>query len=121
MPSVADVSLARTWAEALEDREAKRQGRSVSEVRNDVARKIGVPAGKLYSLRRNRLKDVSNRILTALGQALRNELQTELLRVEHDLQITTQIGEERYSGEVQTLLARREKIRAALDLDGGRS
>ena len=117
MTPASDVALAREWAETLEDRESRRHGISVQEARPIVARKTGVPTGKLYSLRRDRLKDVGNSILQRLGMALIRDLQTELARVEHDLQTAIQIGLDRHGGEVQSLLASRQKIRAALNLE----
>lgn len=113
----SDLALAEDWASILEDREASRSGGTISQARPAVARKTGVPEGKLYSLRRKRLKSVTRGILAGLGGALIDELQAELRRVQHDLEICNQIGERADSGEVQSLLASREKIRAALGLD----
>jgi hypothetical protein len=112
-----DVALAEDWTEALERLISRREHVPRSEARTIAARKAGVPAGKLYSLARGRLKDVSNSVLRGLGGALIRELQQELARVEHDLAIHTQIGDRADSGEVLTLASRREKIREALGLD----
>lgn len=114
--AVSDVSLARDWAEILEDRTARRSGVSIKQARPIVARKIGVPEGKLYSLRRNRLKDIARHILVQLGEGVIRELEAELHRVEHDLQTLKQIGARPDSGETLSLLASRQKIREALGL-----
>ena len=111
-----DVTLARNWAAILEEREARRGGVSRTDARKVVARKAGVTPGKLYSLARNRLKEVSNATLRGIGGALVRDLQNELARVEHDLAIHTQIGVGIDNGETLSLLASREKIRAALGL-----
>ena len=124
--SVSDVSLARDWASILEEKEARRLHLSRSEARTVVARKTGVPEGKLYSLRRNRIKDIGRTFLNRLGAGVIRELQQELARVEHDLQIINQIGVGVDNGETLSLLASRQKIREALGLvsdlpDGGGS
>lgn len=115
--AVEDVRLARTWADILEEREARRAGVSIDDARPIVARKTGVPEGKLYSLRRNRLKDIARHILLRLGEGVMRELQAELRHVEHDLQILRQIGADPSGGEVLSLLASRQKIREALGLN----
>ena len=118
----SDVAIAEDWVEILETVEARRLGVTRAEARPKVARSIGVPEGKLYSLARRRLKDISNRMLRRIGDGLVRELQAELARVEHDLQIRTQIGDRPDSGEALSLASRREKIREALGIaasDGG--
>ena len=114
--SVTDAAIARDWAEILEEREARRAGVSRAEARPIVARKTGVPEGKLYSLRRNRLKDFPRYLLQRLGQSVIRELEAELRQVEHDLQTLTQIGAHPDSGETLSLLSSRRKIREALGL-----
>ena len=112
-----DVALARDWADILETKEARRTGLSLDEARPIVARKTGVPEGKLYSLRRNRLKDIGRHILLRLGEGVIRELQVELRHIEHDLQTLRQIGADPSSGEMFSLLASRAKVREALGLD----
>jgi hypothetical protein len=112
-----DVALAEEWTEALERLISRREHVPRSEARPIAARKAGVPAGKLYSLARGRLKDVSNSVLRGIGGALIRELQQELARVEHDLHTHTQIGTHVDSGEVLTLASRRTKILEALGID----
>lgn len=114
--ALMDVEIAEDWVDILETVAARRAGLSRAEARPALARRIGVPQGKLYSLARRRLKDVSNRLLNKIGNGLIAELQAELARVEHDLQIRTQIGDRPDSGEVLSLASRREKIREALGI-----
>lgn len=113
---MSDVDVAAGWAAILEEREARRSGVSLRQAREAVARKTGVPTGKLYSLRRGRLKDIARRFVERLGDALRGELELELRRVEHELQTYRQIGMGAVDGEVQSALASRSRIRAALGL-----
>jgi DNA-binding transcriptional MerR regulator len=116
MTPVTDVEIAREWADILEEREARRTGLTLREVRSIVARRTGVPEGKLYSLRRGRLKDIANRWLTKLGEGVIEALQSELRHVEHELQTLRQIGVHPDSDEMRSVLASREKVRAALNL-----
>lgn len=97
--AACDVALARTWAEALEDREARRAGLTVDEARAIVARKTGVPEGRLYSLRRGRLKEVGRYIIDRLGAVLIAELQADLRRIEHDYHTLVQTGAPSPDGE----------------------
>lgn len=115
-PVPSDISLAEDWATALERIEAQRSGGSRSRARPQVARRTGIAEGTLYSLARRRLKTVSSEILRRLGNGLAAELRAELGRIEHELQIHTQIGTHIDSGEVLSLLASRTKIRSALGL-----
>lgn len=115
-PPMSDVEIAAGWAAALEEREAKRAGVSLRQAREVVARKTGVPSGKLYSLRRGRLKDIARRFVERLGDAVRGELELELRRVEHELQTYRQIGLGAGESEMQSALASRARIRAALGL-----
>ena len=120
----SDAAVAEDWTEALERLVAKREGVSRTEARPIVARRAGVPTGKLYSLARGRLKDVSNSVLKGIGGALIRELQYELARIEHDYQVHTQIGGRRDDGEAIALAKDRQKILEALGLtsdasDGG--
>lgn len=112
----SDISLAEDWATALERLEAQRLGESRSRARPVVSRKTGVAVGTLYSLARRRLKTITNDTLRRLGNGLIAELQRELGRIEHELQIHTQIGTHVDSGEVLSLVQSRQKIRTALGL-----
>ena len=116
-PVSSDISLAEDWATALERLEAQRLGESRSRARPIVSRKTGVAIGTLYSLARRRLKVITNDTLRRLGNGLIAELQRELGRIEHELQVHTQIGTHVDSGEVLSLVASRAKIRSALGLD----
>lgn len=112
----SDAAVAEDWTEALERLVARREGLSREAARPIVARRAGVPTGKLYSLARGRLKDVSNSVLRGIGGALIRELQHELARIEHDYQIHTQIGGRPDDGEAIALAKDRAKILAALGL-----
>ena len=70
----------------LEEREAKSLGVTVAEARPIVARKAGVAPGTLENLRRNRLKDVRDRIANRLRLAAIRALQADIERRTHELE-----------------------------------
>lgn len=116
MSSVAFLERARDWAEALEDDAAKRNGVPLSDARPMVAREVGVSPGTLENLRKRRLKSLGAHIYDALQRATVRRLERELARIEHELQLLKQQGEDPRSGEVQAVLASREAVRQALGL-----
>jgi hypothetical protein len=114
--SAADsVKEAAAWAEVLELNEARRMGLSRAEVRPIVARKAGVPASKLYSLWRGRLKDTGS-WKERLRAAVIRELQSELMRLHHEQNLLAQSGACAGSGEVQAVAQDIAAVRLALGL-----
>lgn len=109
------VAEARSWAELLEMSEVRRTGLSRVEVRPIVARKTGVPASKLYSLWRRRLKDTGS-WKEALKAAVLVELQNEMRRLQHEQHILLQSGAHPGSGEVQAVASDIAAVRLALGL-----
>lgn len=114
---VSAVDQARDWARDLEDREARRTGAPLAVVRNNVARKAGVPPSKLLSLRKNRLKDIGVSVFEGLRAAVIRELEAELKHAEHEIQILQQTGADPGCGEMQSALGRAAKVREALGLE----
>ena len=114
---VSAVDQARVWARDLEDREARRTGAPLAVVRNNVARKAGVPPSKLVSRRKNRLKDIGVAVYEALGRAVINQLEAELRHAEHQIQVYRQTGVDPSSSEMQSALGRAAKVREALGLE----
>ena len=117
MTSAAYVDRARGWAKRLEDAEAPKSSAPVKAARQAVARRIGVAPGTLENLRNGRIKSIAAHLFDTLRGAVEHELQNEIARLEHDLQILRQIGADPSDGEVLSLLASRQKIREALGLD----
>jgi hypothetical protein len=113
--AVDSVAEARTWADILERNEARRTGLSRAEVRPIVARKTGVPASKLYSLWRNRLKDTGS-WKEQLRTAVVRELEDMLRNVQHEKQIARQTGADPRDREMESLVASEAAIKTALGL-----
>ncbi len=115
MSAVESVREARGWAELLEKNEVRRTGLTRSEVRPIVARKVGVPASKLYSLWRNRLKDTGS-WKERLRAAVVRELQSELARLQHEQNLLAQTGAHPASHEASAVLADIDAVHVALGL-----
>ena len=92
MQSTTYTDLARSWGRTLEDREATRSGVSVRDARKAVARRAGVSPGTLETLRIGRLKTVATHIYERLRAAVIADLQHEIRRLEHELEIARQSG-----------------------------
>jgi len=92
MTSAAYVDRARGWAKRLEDAEAAKTSAPVKAARQAVARRIGVAPGTLENLRNGRIKSIAAHLFDTLRGAVEHELQNEIARLEHDLQIFRQTG-----------------------------
>lgn len=117
MSSVAYVDRARMWAETLEDHTARREGLTIAEARPIVAREIGVAPGTLQNLRKRRLKSIAGHIYGALQGAMVRKLEAELKRIEHELHVLAQQGENPASDQMAAALADRHAVRRALGLE----
>ncbi len=115
MTAVESVREAREWAELLELNEVRRTGLTRADARSIVARKVGVPASKLYSLWRNRLKDTGS-WKDRLRAAVVRELQSELARLSHEQALIAQTGVDPRSNETAANLADIASVRIALGL-----
>lgn len=118
MSAVANVEDARQFARRLEDREAARSGATLHFVRPVVARRIGVSPGTLENLRRGRLKDVRKSIFDSLKAGVIREIEAEMRRCEHELQILRQTGADPRSDEIAEVEAGLAKAREALGIEG---
>lgn len=114
--AAADLSRAQSWAEALEDHTAKRDGLRIVEARPIVAREIGVAPGTLENLRSGRLKGVGTHIYRALQRATMKRLEAELRRIQHEIDTLKATGVDPRSDEMASALADRMAVRRALGL-----
>lgn len=116
------LERAETWARDLESREQRRTGGKLDVVRDMVARKVGVPAGTLRSLRKQRLKSINVAWYDRLRAGVIHELEAELRHVQHELAILRQTGADPRSPEVSALVAHEAAALTALGRpgDGGR-
>lgn len=82
---------ARDWARALEEREAVRAG-SIPEARRSLARRLGLAIGTFDGIRRQRTKSISLAVFERLRAAVIRDLQNEIARCSHELEIARQAG-----------------------------
>ena len=87
-----DLEMAHKWASTIEDAAAVRLGVKVEEARPDVARKLGVAPGTLENLRRLRTKVIPNWMMMRLRSEFVAVLQSQIMRLEHEIHIARQTG-----------------------------
>lgn len=113
------VDRAKVWTTLLEDLEAKRSGRNVSEARVTVASHLRVAPGTLANLRNRNPKTIKTSVYQRVRNAVIRALGEELSRVEHTRQVAIQSGLDPRSGEMQSISSRRSLLREALGLTDG--
>lgn len=113
--SIDAVSAARGWARTLEEREASR-GLDRRAAQEAVARRTGVPLGKIVSLRKNRLKDIGVAAYEALRRGVMSEIEQEMRRLEHELQLLRTAGLDPRDDQMEAVVADLAKARQALGL-----
>ena len=103
-----DMNCAITLAQTLERKERAR-GLSVLEARQAIARKIKVGVGTVENLVRGRVKRADAAIRDKLQALVVRELEGEILRLTHDLEMARRGGLHLASvevGEIEAHLAR---------------
>lgn len=116
MTAASFDGLARKWASDLEDREARRSALPVHEARPALARRLGIPAGTLEGLRRDRVKGVRAWVYERLREAVISEIRQEIKRSEHELSIAVQAGLDPRSSEMAAL---KDAVCRAQEMIGG--
>lgn len=117
MTAAAYLDRAKVWTKALEDGEASRLGVRLSQARLSVARQTSIAPGTLENLRKGRLKTIAVDVYERLQAGVIRKLESELLHVQHELQVARQSGVDPRSGYFQSALASEARIREALGLD----
>ena len=113
--SVPDMNCAISLARNLENRERSRVGNKQT-ARRALARKLRVGVGTVEHLVRGRVKRVDAAVRDRLQALLVRELEQEIARLTHELEIARQGGAHLASeqiSEVETHLARIRKIMGA--------
>jgi hypothetical protein len=109
----ADVEQAHRWAEVLEDAEAKRLGCKVQDARRALACRLGIAPGTLENLRRFRIKTVPSWMMARLRREFVALLQTQIMRLEHEIHIARQTGADYRDDDLasaETQVARAKEI-----------
>ena len=96
------LAMLETWA--------RRQVGSVSAARAAVARAVGLPAGMLERVRRQRLKGVRGYVAEKIRDAFVKQIELEIRGLEHELLLALQGGADPSGPEAQ---AARDAIRQA--------
>jgi hypothetical protein len=76
----------------IESLEARRSDRSIREVRMTIARQLKTGVGTLANIRKQRRKTVPAWLMRNIGARLIESIQTEIRALEHEMEITRQIG-----------------------------
>jgi hypothetical protein len=92
MNATSDVATVNRLARVIEDQEARRLGVPVTLARARVADRLGVAPGTLENLRRLRTKIVPNWLMNRIRAEFIAVLQSEIQRLEHEIQIARQTG-----------------------------
>lgn len=115
--SETKMTCAITLAQTLERRERAR-GLSVHVARETLARKIKVGAGTIERLVRGRIKRIDASIRDRLQALLVRELEGDITRLSHELEIARQAGSHLASDEISEVESHLAAARALLNRGG---
>ena len=97
----------------LEEREARRAGLTLANARCVIARRLGASPGTLENIRRDRVKSPRAWLVDRVRALFIAELQSEIRRLEHELDLARQSGAHPAGDEMaeaETLLARAKTL-----------
>lgn len=117
MNAMADIEAVHRLARTLEDAEAKRLGVRIQEARSSLARRLRTSPGTLENIRRLRTKVVPSWLMARIRAEFVSVLQAEILRLEHEIHISQQIGLDHHDDDLQAaqaqIVAAKEILRVA--------
>lgn len=114
MQSAVFINRARTWGRSLEEAEAMRSGTSIPEARKKIARKTGISPGTFENLRNGRLKSIGVHFYARLREAAIAEMDAEIRRLTHEINIARQSGFDARDDEVAAAEAALAKARTLM-------
>jgi len=117
--TVVAIEHARKLARSLERREMGRSG-SVHTARLTVARRLGITPSTLRNLSLGRLKRLDAWLRDSLEHMLIRELETEIARLQHELEIARRSGAHlasQHISEIETHLASARALLAGPQTD----
>lgn len=115
MNATAEVFSAAADARRLIDGEKRRSGLLADEARERVASRLGVAPGTLENLLLGRLKGVASYLRDRLRSAVIRQIEAEIARLEHDLQMARLGALGPTDDDVAAAEAALEKARAFLN------
>jgi hypothetical protein len=113
MNAMSDITTMNRLSKSLEDAEAHRLGINPRDARKRIAGRIGITPTTLENLRRMRTKIVPNWLMNRVREELISVLQSEIQRLEHEVNLAKQIGSDYRDdllSEAQTSLASARQI-----------
>jgi hypothetical protein len=111
--SEPDMSAAVSLARSLEHRERSRVS-SLKVARERVASRLRIGVGTFENLVRGRVKKIDATIRDRLQALLVRELEAEILRLSHELEMARQIGSHPASQHIGEIEAHLAKINALM-------
>jgi hypothetical protein len=114
--AVSDLKTLNGMARSLERSEARRIGTTLTHARKMVARRLGITAATFENILYQRTKNVPSWLMNKVREELVSVLQSEMRRLEHEIQIARQTGADNRD---DALIAAETQIAAAREiLDG---
>lgn len=115
MNAMTDIDAVHRFARTLEDAEARRLGVSVVEARPYLARRLRTSPGTLENIRRLRTKIVPAWLMARIRAELVSFLQSEVVRLEHEISIHLQTGASHSSDDLASAQAHAAAARQILE------
>ncbi len=106
------TDIARTWVACLEEYEARCCGVSREAARALIARRTGVPEGRLYSLSRGRLKAIAADHFERIRTAYYASCERQIEALQHELRMRrSDDSDADLAAEAEALLQKLRKAR----------
>lgn len=112
--SVAAIDQVRDWSRSLEDRTARALGVPVTDARRSLSRRLGIAPGTLETLRNGRLKRLTTAVADRVRAALIADLETEIARLTHELEMARQTGVDPRSADLDAVASALDQARTLL-------
>lgn len=113
-----DEDFAAYWVKRLEKQEAARTGRTVTDVRPIIARRVGIAPGTLENLRRGRIKAIKKNVYEWLLAAADRQLRAEIALLEHERTVLATKTSRSDRRDLRQVDAHVAAARAALSQEG---
>jgi hypothetical protein len=113
MNAMTDLEAVHRFAKTLETEEAKRLGVRTAQARVSLARRLRTSPGTLENIRRLRTKIVPSWLMSRIRAEFVSVLQTEIIRLEHEICLARQTGVDHRDDDLQAAEA---KVAAAKEI-----
>lgn len=117
MNAMTDIESVHRFARHLEDAEARRLGVRIGQARISLAHRLRTSPGTLENIRRLRTKVVPSWLMARIKAEFVSILQSEIVRLEHEISIARQTGTHHSDNDLQAasaqVVAAKEILRGA--------